>query len=92
MSRQQIDDIEKRHGGPLWDGPYYHSMVRKTPVRHAANFWQLTPELAMAVRLDEQSELGEEQDLGAGLLPPGAEPGAFSLRDMEEDQTSPPSD
>lgn len=81
MSRSEIDDIAKR-GGPLWGGQFYASMVRKTPIRRAANYWRLTPELGMALRLEDQAEIGEPQDLGLDLALP--QPGGFSLRDLSE--------
>jgi len=84
MSRAEINDVEKR-GGPLWRGEFYPAMVRKTPVRAAANYWRLTAELSLALRLEEQAELGEPQNLGVDLLPPPAEEKTIDLSVMDED-------
>jgi recombinational DNA repair protein RecT len=84
QSRQEINQIEER-GGPLWKGEFYPAMVRKTPVRAAANYWRLTSELSMALRLDEQGELGEPQDLGANLLPPPSGDKTINLGAMDEE-------
>jgi len=83
MSRAEIDEVEKR-GGPLWKGEHYPAMVRKTPVRAAANYWRLTTELSLALRLEEQAELGEPQDLGVDLLPPPAGDKTIDLASMDE--------
>lgn len=41
----------------------YPAMVQKTAVRDASKFWSLTPELAAAVKWDDQDERDEPQDL-----------------------------
>ena len=40
----------------------YHAMCLKTPIRRASKVWQLTRQLAAAVRLDEQADAGLLQD------------------------------
>jgi phage RecT family recombinase len=82
IDRCKIDECE-RSGGPVWKTSYYPEMVLKTAVRHAAKYWRLTRELALAVRLEDQAELGEPQDVGVTI---DAEPeqNDVNLDEMEE--------
>ncbi len=83
MPKQEIDAIGSK-GGMLWKGDQYPAMVRKTPVRRAANFWNLSPEMSLAVRLDEQLDLGEAQDVGTTLDVESESAGDVDLDAMEE--------
>lgn len=82
MSRQEIDAIAAK-GSPLWKGDNYPAMCRKTPIRRAANFWNLSPEMGLAVRLEDQLELGEAQETGT-VIDVASGPSDVDLDDLEE--------
>jgi len=83
MSRQEIDAIAAK-GSPLWKDDNYPAMCRKTPIRRAANFWNLSPEMTLAVRLDDQLELGEPQESGT-IIDVESGPSDVNLDDLEDD-------
>lgn len=77
MNRAQIDKIKQ--GGKAWKDPQdAMEMAMKTPLRRLAKQWRLSPEMSLAVRLDEAAELGESQ---AAIGPP--------LENMETQQETP---
>lgn len=59
MNRQQIDKVAKNT--PPWK-EHYDEMAMKTTIRRAAKRMQLTPQMALAVSLDEQADREERQD------------------------------
>lgn len=60
MSAAEIRRIST--GSPVWKA-HPEEMCRKTVVRRASKYWPLSPELASAVRWDEQAEAGEKQTI-----------------------------
>lgn len=62
MNRKELAAVDK--GEKVW-AQHKHEMWLKTVIRRAAKHWRLTRELAQAIRLDEQAEREEPQDLGA---------------------------
>lgn len=61
IERMTIAEIEKRNtGSPVWRN-WYTEQVRKTVLRRASKLWPLSPEMALAVRLDELAEANKSQ-------------------------------
>lgn len=59
MNRKQIDKVKK--DTPPWRDNF-DEMAMKTTIRRAAKRMQLTPQMALAVQLDEQADRDERQD------------------------------
>jgi len=58
VTRKQLNGVDSnRH---VWNSDYYE-MARKTAIRRAAKDWKITAELGYALHLDQQSDLGKEQ-------------------------------
>ena len=86
VSRKKIDKADKgertANGKPTPWGTNYDEMCMKTAVRRAAKGWQLTPQLALAVQLDEEAEREVPQSIDPQLL--ANTPKAISFDDYEE--------
>lgn len=61
-----------------------HEMVLKTVIRRSAKSWKLTPEMSLAVHLDEQHELGRPQPVDTSLEAHGIRKGPMSLADLDD--------
>ena len=46
---------------------HYAAMAEKTAILRAAKRWKKSPEMALALRLDDQAEIGVEQTAEADL-------------------------
>lgn len=66
INRQQIDSVIPEKSQAWGNAIDFIEMCQKTAIRRAAKQWKLTPEMAYAVHLDEQVELGVPQ---APLVP-----------------------
>jgi len=92
VNRQQLDRAMQAGGdkgfSPWKDKIYFAAMARKTPIRAAAKDWLLTPDMALAVRMDEQIELGVPQSYdgwdGGGETDPDPAPRKPGLNDLPD--------
>lgn len=90
-------DIEACYNdqSPAWKYRY-SEMALKCPIRRAAKHWKLTPQMALAVRLDEDAELGRPQECHvqeAQALPEVIETeAAETLDDYLEEPDAPPAE
>lgn len=79
VSRQELNRVDTQAN--VWASDYI-PMAKKTAIRAAAKWWQVTQNLAMAMRLDDQADADEPQSVGDGLkLDQGDE--AFSLKSLK---------
>ena len=83
LNRTQLNQRDtKKH---VWASDYFE-MCRKSPVRSAAKDWRKSPELSMAIALEDKMDAGLPQPLLAGELPvPSENETTISLNSLGED-------
>lgn len=91
IGRKEIDKADRgektKTGKPSVWGEYYAEMCMKTAVRRAAKNWKLTPQLALAVQLDEQAERGEPQSCDVPISENGQQPTQSRLARFQDPAT-----
>lgn len=82
VNRKELDKIDT--GKNVWRDDYV-AMCKKTPIRRASKEWRITHRLGLAVRLDEQAEIGVEQE-SAVEIESESQPKRFSLDDIPAEE------
>lgn len=86
MTREQVERVRDRFSKAKDVGPWvtdFEAMGKKTVVRRVCKYLPASPELAVAVALDEIAEVGIPQDLGD--IFPQDEPGGGRLDRLAKD-------
>ena len=70
IDKREIEEVAKEKINSKYGNPWkthYAAMAEKTAILRAAKRWKKSPELALALRLDDQAEIGLEQTAEADL-------------------------